>query len=239
MKTSPSSVRAVVFDTFGTVVDWRGSIIRDLGAWGEAVGLHADWTQLASLWRARYEPQKDRVRRGEIPWTNIDDLHYEALEQLLPELGLPDLPLEHLRHINRVWHRLQAWPDAVSGLERLKKHYIIGPLSNGNIALLVNMAKHAGLPWDTIFSAEHFQHYKPHPDTYLGACRQLKLSPGEVMMCAAHNNDLGAARALGLKTAFIPRPFEYGQGQETDLVAEEAWDIVASDMNEFATLMGA
>ena len=237
MKSKVHTVKAIVFDTFGTVVDWRGSIIRDLSKWGEAQNITADWAQLADLWRSRYEPQKERVRTGELVWTNIDDLHYEALCALLPELGLLQLSEEQRRHINRVWHRLDAWPDAVAGLTRLKARYILGPLSNGNVALLVNMAKHAGLPWDSIFSAEHFQHYKPHPDTYLGVCRQLYIQPEELMMCAAHNYDLRAAQALGLKTAFIPRPVEYGAAQTTDLVAEGEWDVVASDMQEFASLM--
>jgi 2-haloacid dehalogenase len=237
MKPELSKVKAVVFDTFGTVVDWRGSIIRDLSAWGASQDIHADWAQLADLWRSRYEPQKERVRRGEIPWTNIDDLHYEALSSILPQLGLPQLSDAQRRHINHVWHRLDAWPDAVAGLTRLKTRYIIGPLSNGNIALLVNMAKHAGLPWDSIFSAEHFQHYKPHRDTYLGVSRQLYLQPEEVMMCAAHNYDLRAARGLGLKTAYIPRPLEYGTAQTTDLAPEDDWDVIARDMEEFATLM--
>jgi 2-haloacid dehalogenase len=231
-----SDVRAIVFDTFGTVVDWRASIVRDLGAWGQSQGITADWERLADLWRSNYEPQKDRVRRGDIPWTNLDDLHAEALRLILPQLGL-DLSEEQRHHVSRVWHRLSAWPEAVAGLERLKTRYIIGPMSNGNIALLVNMAKHAHLPWDAIFSAEHFQRYKPHPDTYLGVCRQLDLQPAQVMMCAAHNYDLRAARALGLKTGFIPRPLEYGPTQKTDLVAEEAWDAVATDMGHFASLM--
>ena len=235
--TELSKVKAIVFDTFGTVVDWRGSIIRDLSSWGETQGIQADWMQLADLWRSRYDPQKERVRKGELPWTNIDDLHYEALCGLLPELGLSQLSEPQRLHINRVWHRLDAWPDAVAGLKRLKTRYILGPLSNGNIALLVNMAKHADLPWDSIFSAEHFQHYKPHPDTYLGVCRQLCLKPEELMMCAAHNYDLRAAQALGLRTAFIPRPTEYGSAQKSDLVPEGEWDVVARDMNEFATLM--
>ena len=237
MKTELSTVKAIVFDTFGTVVDWRGSIIRDLSNWAATQNIQADWAQLADLWRGRYEPQKERVRRGEIPWTNLDDLHYEALCDLLPPLGLSQLSEQQRRHINRVWHRLDAWPDAVAGLTRLKTRYILGPLSNGNIALLVNMTKHAGLPWDSIFSAEHFQHYKPHRDTYLGVCRQLYLQPEELMMCAAHNYDLRAAQALGLRTAFIPRPFEYGAAQTTDFVPEGEWDVVARDMQEFATLM--
>jgi 2-haloacid dehalogenase len=237
MKSDIASVKVVVFDTFGTVVDWRGSIIRDLTAWGAERRVQADWAQLADLWRSRYEPQKDRVRSGEVPWTNLDDLHYEALCALLPSLGLEQLAEADRRHINRTWHRLQGWPDVAKGLARLKTRYVLGPLSNGNIALLVNMAKHAGLPWDAIFSAEHFGHYKPHPDTYLGVCRQMGLQPGEVMMCAAHNYDLRAARALGLKTAFIARPLEYGPGQTTDLAAEEDWDVIANDMQAFAQAM--
>jgi 2-haloacid dehalogenase len=237
MKNALSSVKAVVFDTFGTVVDWRGSIVADLGRWGASQQIQADWSRLADAWRGRYEPQKDRVRRGEIAWTNIDDLHFDALRSLLPEFGLSGLSEEQQMHLNRVWHRLNAWPDAVMGLARLKTRYVIGPLSNGNVALLVNMAKHAGLPWDAIFSCEHFQRYKPHPDTYLGVCRQMYLSPGEVMMCAAHNYDLAAARSVGLKTAFVPRPTEYGPQQTTDLAPEQDWDIVASDLGDLAQQM--
>lgn len=238
MNKGLGETKAIVFDTFGTVVDWRGSIIRDLGAWGAGQGIQADWPQLADLWRSQYEPQKERVRRGEIPWTNIDDLHYEALCSLLPQLGLAHLSEDQRLHINRVWHRLDAWPDAVEGLNRLKARYILGPLSNGNVALLVNMAKHAHLPWDAIFSAEHFQRYKPHPDTYLGVCRQLYLRPEQVMLCAAHNYDLRAAQAVGLRTAFIARPHEYGVAQTTDLTPEGEWDVVAADMQEFASVMG-
>jgi 2-haloacid dehalogenase len=239
MKSEFSSVRAIVFDTFGTVVDWRGSIAADLGAWGASRGIQADWLRLVDAWRGRYDPQKDRVRKGEIPWTNLDDLHREALCSLLPEFGLSGLGDDEILHINRVWHRLNPWPDAVNGLSRLKTRYVIGPLSNGNVALLVNMAKHAGLPWDAIFSCEHFQHYKPHPDTYLGVCRQMYLAPGQVMMCAAHNYDLRAARSVGLRTAFVPRPTEYGSQQTSDLVPEEDWDIVARDLRDLAGQMNA
>jgi len=227
-------VKAIVFDTFGTVVDWRQSIIDDLGVWGAAQGIACDWARLADLWRGRYQPQMDRVRTGEIAWTAIDTLHREALLQLLPQVGLSDLSPAQVEHVNRVWHRLHGWPDTVAGLARLKRRFIIGPLSNGNIALLVNLAKHAGLPWDVIFSAEHFGHYKPHPATYLGVCQQLDLAPQEVMLCAAHNDDLAAARAQGLRTAFIARPTEYGPGQTTDLAAEQNWDVIAADLNALA-----
>jgi 2-haloacid dehalogenase len=237
MSTTHGAIKAMVFDTFGTVVDWRASIIRDLSAWGAQEGIAADWTKLADQWRGRYQPQIERVRRGSLPWTNVDELYLEALDELAPELGLSGLSASQRLHVNRVWERLDGWPDAVPGLTALKRRYIIGPLSNGNIALLVNMAKHAGLPWDSIFSCEHFQRYKPHPDTYLGVCRQLRLEPHEVMMCAAHNYDLRAARALGLKTAFIGRPTEYGPAQTADLVAEEDWDIIATDIEDLSRQM--
>lgn len=239
MKPVLNEVKVIVFDTFGTVVDWRGSLVRDLHAWGSQQGVDADWARLADLWRGRYEPQKSRVRDGEIPWTNLDDLHLEALRQLLPELGLAGLSETQIQHINRVWHRLDAWPDAVSGLRRLKKKYVIGPLSNANIALLVNMAKHAGLDWDSIFSSEHFQHYKPHPQTYLGVCRQMYLKPHQVMLCAAHNYDLKAASELGLRTAFVVRPTEYGPAQTTDLTATGAWDVVTDSLEGLAAELDA
>jgi 2-haloacid dehalogenase len=233
------AVQAIVFDTFGTVVDWRGSIARDLGAWGPTQGLHADWLRLADLWRARYQPQMQRVRSGEIGFRTLDALHDECLDELLPMFGLSGVTPAQRAHINRVWHRLDPWPDSVPGLTRLKRRHLIGPLSNGNIALLANMAKRAGLPWDLIFSAEHFQRYKPHADTYLGVCRQLDLPPAQVMMVAAHNDDLHAARACGLATGFVARPMEYGPAQTRDLTAEQAWDVVAADIEDLAARMGA
>jgi 2-haloacid dehalogenase len=230
-------VDALLFDTFGTVVDWRGSIIRDLTAWGQAEGIACDWARLADLWRGRYVPQMARVRSGALPWTNLDELHDEALGQLMPELGLSLTPAQR-RHVNLVWHRLEGWPDAVPGLTRLKQRFIIAPLSNGNVSLLLNMAKHAGLPWDAIFSAEHFHHYKPDPEVYQGAGAQLGRDPARVMMCAAHNGDLRAARAAGMRTAFIARPTEHGPGQTTDLVAEEAWDVVVGNIGELVKETG-
>jgi 2-haloacid dehalogenase len=231
-------VQAIVFDTFGTVVDWRGSIARDLGAWGPTQNLQADWLRLADQWRARYQPQMERVRSGRIAFRKLDELHDECLDELLPMLGLHEVTPAQRAHINRAWHRLDPWPDSVPGLTRMKRRYFIAPLSNGNIALLANMAKRAGLPWDHIFSAETFQRYKPHPDTYLGVARQLDLAPEQVMMVAAHNSDLRAARACGLRTGFIPRLTEYGPPQDTDLRAEEAWDVIAADLEDLATRMG-
>jgi 2-haloacid dehalogenase len=234
-----TDLKAIVFDVFGTVVDWRGSIAADLGAWGAGRGIACDWAALADDWRARYQPQLQRVRSGAVGWTVLDALHREALEELLPRYGLQHLGEEDRRHLNRVWHRLNPWSDAREGLRRLKARYVIGTLSNGNVALLVDMAKHADLPWDVVFSAETFQAYKPLPATYLGAARLLDLRPRELMLCAAHNDDLAAARAQGLRTAFVPRPTEYGPNQRKDLVAEQDWDVVAVDFLDLAERLGA
>jgi 2-haloacid dehalogenase len=223
-----------VFDVFGTVVDWRSSLIEDLSAWGAARGLPADWTGLVDAWRAAYAPSMDRVRRGALPWTNLDALHQQSLETLAPRFGLPGLDDASLDWINRGWHRLRPWPDSVAGLLRLKTRYVISPLSNGNVALLTNMAKHAGLPWDLVLCAEVFRHYKPDPETYLGAAELLGLAPNQVMMCAAHNQDLAAAQRLGLRTAFIARPTEYGPHQVRDFAAEGEWDVVVNDFGGLA-----
>jgi 2-haloacid dehalogenase len=239
MKTmNLAQIKVIVFDTFGTVVDWRGSIIRDLSACGRLQNISADWAKFADAWRGQYEPEMDRVRKGKIPFTKLDTLHAHALEGVLPRFNINGLSPEQFQHINHVWHRLNGWPDAVGGLMRLKTRYVIGPLSNGNVALLLNMAKHAGLPWDHIFSCELFGHYKPHPDTYLGVARMMNLAPVEVMMCAAHNYDLSAARRAGLITAFIPRQTEFGPGQTTDLGPTENWDIIAADFNDLASQLG-
>ncbi len=238
MSALTSSVKAMVFDTFGSVVDWRGSIVRDLTKWGDEHGRSANWAELADKWRGRYQPQMEQVRSGKRDWTILDVLHRESLNGLLSEFGLDDLTEAQRNHINRVWHRLDAWPDAVSGLWRLKSRFILGPLSNGNVALLTDIAKYSGLPWDVILSTELFRCYKPQPQSYLGVCSILGLAPGEVMMCAAHNDDLRAARAAGLKTAFWPRPQEHGPGQTTNLVASEEWDVIAEDIRDLARQMG-
>jgi 2-haloacid dehalogenase len=223
----------MVFDTFGTVVDWRGSLIRFLEDFGKDRGLEAPWSQVADRWRAAYQPNLDRVRRGELKWTILDELHYVALVELLPEFGIPNCR-SRSSFLTACWHRLSPWPDAVAGLRRLKSKYIIGPFSNGNLSLLVNLAKFAELPWDVIFGADMFQHYKPDQETYLGVCRFLGLRPERVMLAAAHNYDLAAARELGLRTAFIARPTEHGPGQTTDLQPERAWDIIATDLVDLA-----
>ncbi|HEY2047902.1 MAG TPA: haloacid dehalogenase type II [Caulobacteraceae bacterium] len=231
--------RAILFDVFGTIVDWRTSLVDELNTFGQGRGIAADWTGLVDAWRAAYVPSMDRVRKGEAPWTKLDDLHRATLEQLIEEFGVRGLSRQDLAHINRGWHRLRPWPDSVAGLIRLKQRLIIAPLSNGNVSLLLNMAKHAGLPWDMIFGSDLFRHFKPDRETYLGACKLLDLPPEEVMLCAAHNNDLRMARALGLGTAFIARPTEYGPHQSRDFTAEEAWDHVTDSLDELADKLGA
>jgi 2-haloacid dehalogenase len=231
-------IRAILFDVFGTVVDWRGSLIRDLSAWGQARSLTVDWPGLIDAWRGAYLPSMNRVRKGEMPWTNLDDLHRQSLGELAPRFGLPATLDEADRtYLVQGWHRLDPWPDAAAGLAQLRRNFIIAPLSNGNVSLLVNMAKRAGLPWDMVCSTELFRHYKPDPETYLGAASLLGLQPSQTMMAAAHNMDLRAARALGLRTAFIARPLEYGPGQKRDLAAEEAWDYTATDIGDLAHQM--
>jgi 2-haloacid dehalogenase len=234
-----SAIRAIVFDTFGTIVDWRASLIKALEEFGRKREVERAWADLVDRWRAAYQPNLDRVRTGELKWTILDELHYFALVQLLPEFGLTSLRESDLRFLTNCWHRLAPWPDAVDGLHRLRKKYIIGPLSNGNLALLVELAKFAQLPWDVVFGADLFRHYKPDPETYLGVGSFLGLRPEQVMMGAAHNYDLKAAKALGLRTAFIQRATEYGPGQQTDLVAEDAWDVIATDLVDLAEKLSA
>jgi 2-haloacid dehalogenase len=234
-----TTVQAIVFDTFGTIVDWRGSLILALNDFGQERGLGAPWERIADRWRAAYQPNLDRVRRGELPWTILDELHRLALVELLPEFGIASLPEKDIRFLTSCWHRLSPWPDAVEGLRRLKRKYLIGPLSNGNLSLLVNLAKFAELPWDVIFGADLFRHYKPDPETYLGVCAFLGLRPEQVMLGAAHNYDLKAARELGLRTAFVPRPLEHGEGQTTDLNADQPWDIIAADFVDLADQLAA
>ena len=229
---------AIVFDTFGSVVDWRGSLIADLTAFGQKRGIAADWPALVDAWRASYHPSMDRVRKGEQPWTKLDALHRASLDILVAQFGIKGLTEQDLEHINLGWHRLNGWPDSVPGLTRLKKRFVIGPLSNGNVSLLTNMAKHAGLPWDMVFGSDLFGHFKPDPETYLGVAKLMDLAPEPVMMAAAHNGDLGSARKCGLMTAFFPRPNEYGPHQKRDYTAEQEWDIVAKDIEDLAARLG-
>jgi 2-haloacid dehalogenase len=234
-----SAVKALLFDVFGTVVDWRTSLIDDFTRWGETRGIRADWTALVDGWRAVYAASMDEVRKHpDRGYVILDVLHRRSLEKLVLELGISGLNDADLHYLTMGWHRLHPWPDSLPGLLRLKKKYIISPLSNGNVALLTNMAKFAGLPWDLIMSAELFEHYKPDPETYLGAARLLCLAAGEVMMVAAHNHDLKAAQRLGLRTAFVARPTEYGPLQKYDFEAKGDWDIVANDFGGIADRLG-
>ena len=233
------SVKALVFDVFGTVVDWRGSIIEEGKAWGKAKGIAADWARFADQWRDGYLPSMAKVRSGELPWTNLDHLNRALLEELLKEFHIEGLSEAEKDHWNRVWHRLRPWPDSIAGLARLKRRYTIAPLSNGNVALLSNMAKNAGLPWDLILSAELARHYKPDRETYLTAVNLLELKPEEVMMCAAHLSDLKAARNFGLRTAFIHRPGEFGDPAKADDAKDGEFDVVSRDIVDLATKLGA
>jgi 2-haloacid dehalogenase len=232
------SVKALTFDVFGTVVDWRSSIIEEGRALGREKGIDADWEAFADQWRGKYQPSMSRVRNGEAPWSNLDSLHRASLEELLEEFDIDGLSDREKDHLNRAWHRLQPWPDSVAGLTRLKQKYILATLSNGNVALLVNMAKNAGLPWDAILGAEVARHYKPQPQCYLTSAELLGLAPHECMMVAAHNGDLVAASALGFRTAFVGRPTEHGPNQETDLEAEHAFDIVSESFIDLANQLG-
>ena len=234
-----ATVRALTFDVFGTVVDWRGSVIREGKALGEAKGIDVDWARFADAWRGGYGPSMDRVRRGDLPWTNIDALHRIVLDDLLDEFGIGELSEDEKSDLNRVWHRLEPWPDSVPGLGRLKAGFAIATLSNGNVALLTNMAKNAGLPWDCILSAELARHYKPDPEVYRMAADLLGLQPGEVMMVAAHKGDLQAARGVGMPTAFVPRPLEFGPERPVDTDPEPWIDVVASDFEDLAAKLGA
>lgn len=233
MSVDPARVGALAFDVFGTVVDWRTSVIREGEMLGQRLGIELDWPAFADAWRAGYQPAMARVRRGELAWTNIDSLHRGILDALFAErgIGVPEVEVERF---NRVWHRLIPWPDSVPGLHRLKPHYTLTTLSNGNLSLLVDLARHAALPWDCILSAELFGHYKPDPEVYLGAAKLLDLAPAQVMMVAAHPSDLRAAAACGLRTAYVARPLEYGPGAATQPWRAGEFDLVADDFIDLA-----
>ena len=239
MPSTRRQIRALIFDVFGTVVDWRGSIIRECRALGRRKKIAADWDAFADAWRAGYKPAMARVRSGELPWMNIDQLHRLILDDLLPRFSLSDLTEDEIDHLNRVWHRLDPWPDARKGLALLKRRHVIATLSNGNVSLLVNMAKHGRLPWDTVLSAELFRHYKPDPEAYLGAAAMLGFEPAEVMMVAAHKDDLRAAKACGLATAFVRRPKEKGPKVKVDMKPEADFDFNARDFVDLARRLSA
>jgi len=226
--------RILAFDVFGTVVNWHDSIVREV----RALYPQVDADAFALAWRAGYQPTMQRVRSGELGWTLLDDLHRIILDELLPRFGLGYLPEAEKLHLNQVWHRLDAWPDVVEGLTRLKTGHTVCSLSNGNTGLLTNMARHAGLPWDRILSAEDFHAYKPDPATYLGVARVFGVAPGEVMMVATHQDDLAAARACGLATAYVERPHEFGADRPKYVKADPANTLHARSFIHLAELLG-
>jgi 2-haloacid dehalogenase len=233
-----ASVKALVFDTFGTVVDWRTSVTREVETLAKRKGVTVDGAKFADAWRAQYAPNMNRVRTGELPWTKLDRLHRMALDKILIDFRFTGLSEAETDALNRAWHRLAPWPDAVGGLTRLKKKFTIAPLSNGNISLITDMAKHSGLPWDCILGAELVRHYKPDPEVYRSAADFLDLKLADVMMVAAHLGDLRAAKAAGLRTAFVVRPLEYGPDRKPDLEADSSIDIAAKDFNDLAGQLG-
>ena len=228
-----ANAKVLAFDIFGTVVDWHGSIMREMQSHYPNVDANA----FALAWRAGYQPAMSRVRSGELGWTRIDELHRLILDSLLPAFGLSHLNEAERVHLNRVWHRLDAWPDSVQGLTRLKRKFTICTLSNGNIGLLTNMAKRAGLPWDCVLSAEVFKAYKPQPEVYLGVASLFDLQPHQVMLCAAHHDDLAAARQCGLASAYIERPLEFGAAQPKDVSPVADNHLHAKDLNALADLL--
>jgi 2-haloacid dehalogenase len=227
-------VEVLAFDIFGTVVDWHGSIVREMSALHPQV----DGDAFALAWRAGYRPAMARVMSGELGWTLIDDLHRMILDEVLPQFGLAHLDEAARSHLNRVWHRLDPWPDAVAGLQRLKRNYIVCTLSNGNLGLLTRMARRAALPWDCVLSAEVFRAYKPDPATYLGVARVFDVPPQRVMLVAAHHDDLEGARACGLRTAYVERPLEFGARNIKDVSPQAANELHSRDLLDLADQLG-
>jgi 2-haloacid dehalogenase len=238
MNVRAEEIKALVFDVFGTVVDWHGSVAREVRALAKLKGLRVNPAKFAKAWRAGYRPAMDRVLRGEAPFEKIDVIHRAILEDVLRQFKVTVLIEEEKAHLNLVWHRLKSWPDSVRGLKRLKSKFIIATLSNGNTSLLVNMAKHGGLPWDCVFSSDTFKLFKPDPGMYLGAAGMLDLKPEAVMMVAAHKADLRAAAKCGLKTAFVKRPLERGRGTTLDLASEPDFTVNAENFLDLADQMG-
>ena len=234
----PKELKLLAFDVFGTVVDWRSSVIAEGEQLGAAKGLNVDWTAFADAWRSIYRPYMDRVQSGELPWTKLDDLHRRMLDETLVKFHITSLSVDEKEHLNRIWHRLNAWADSVPGLQRLKARFVITTLSNGNISLLTNMAKHAGLLWDCVLSAENVQRYKPDPAVYRLAPQLFDIAPEQVMMVAAHEHDLQSAQKHGLRTAYVHRPLEHGPGKATAVPPKDHYDIVAKDFLDLADQLG-
>lgn len=233
------AIKALTFDVFGTVVDWRGSIIREGEAFNQAKQFTVDWGALADRWRGLYQPSLAEVREGRQPWMNLDQLHRLSLDTLIPEFGLDSLTEAERDHLVTVWHRLDPWPDVLPGLARLRQRYILATLSNGHVALIVAMAKRAGLPWDAVLGAEVAKAYKPQPEAYLTTARLLGLEPAQCLMVAAHPDDLAAAASNGFRTAYVRRPDEYGPGARLKAEAYPDFDLVADSLTELADKLGA
>jgi len=233
------TVRAVLFDTFGTVVDWRSGIAAAVGSFARSHGLALDPGAFADAWRGLYIPSMARVRSGERPFASLDVLHRENLVTALRSHGIDpgDFASAELDALAKAWHFLPPWPDSVLGILELKRAFIVGPLSNGNTSLLLDMAKASGLAWDVILGSDVSQAYKPDPDAYLKPVAMLGLEPGEVMLAAAHNGDLAAARAVGLATGFIARPHERGPGQEAEVTPTADWDVSTTSIVDLARRM--
>ena len=231
------TVKALFFDVFGTLMDWRNSIARESEASLAPLGHALDWLALADAWRGEYQPAMEEIRSGRQPFRKLDLLHRDNLERVLPRFGISGLSEEVLAHLNLAWHRLDAWPDTAPGLTRLKRKFRIAPVSNGNISLMVDLARRNGIPWDVILGAEIAGDFKPKPRVYLSACAALDLSPGECMMVAAHSRDLKAAASHGLRTAHVARPNEHGPGKGEPAPTVPV-DIVAASVEDLAGKLG-
>lgn len=229
--------KVILFDVFGTVVDWRGSLIRELNAFGALRGVQADWPALVDAWRGAYAPELAKVLKGEAPWRKLEAIQRASLEGLVEAQAIEGLTGADLDEINSYWRRCRPWRDSVAGLRRLRRRFVIAPLSNGDMALLVEMARRGGLPWDAVISTELFHSFKPHPSNYLGACDLLGVAPAEAMMAAAHPADLKAARAQGLATAFVWRPREYGRKPRPRPQGD--WDLSVDSLTELASRLEA
>ncbi len=233
-----AAIQAVIFDVFGTLVDWRSGVAREAGEFFARKAINLDPHRFADAWRAQYQPAMQQVRAGERGYVALDDLHLENLERVLDACEIADrFSRDEKQALNRAWEKLPAWPDVAPGLAILKRHYLIAPCSNGSIALMARLAKFARLPWDAIVGADIARAYKPGPQAYLRSVAALRLTPRSVLMVAAHNDDLAAARACGLKTAFVPRPTEHGPDQKSDLTASHGWDFVAPDVKNLADIL--
>jgi 2-haloacid dehalogenase len=238
LRTNLSDVRALTFDVFGTTVDWRQGVSVEAGRLGALRGIHSDWKLLADAWRALYGPSMDRVRRGELPWTNFDRLHRLSLDQVLRDLGLEGFDTAARDELTLAWERLPAWPDAVSGLARLSRGFTVATLSNGNRSQQTSLIRFARLPFQRLLSAEDFHHYKPDPEVYLGAASALGLEPKQVMMVAAHKRDLRGAQAAGMRAAFVERPLEKGPTEGADRLPDPSADLEATDFLDLADKLG-